>query len=150
VVRLALRGLDADTVGELVAAVVDDDVPAGVVSVISAETDGNPLFVPEVVLHLLEEGSVGAGAEGPLEPGAELGIPEGVCEAVGRRLTRLSDDTNRLLAVASAFDAGFDLADAAAVSGLDDDASLDAIDDALAARWCVPARGSTAISSPTP
>jgi hypothetical protein len=140
VVRLGLRGLDRDTVGELVAAVVDD-VPAAVVSAISAETNGNPLFVREVTLHLLEEGRVGAGAEGPLEPGAELGIPEGVREAIGRRLSRLSDDTNRLLAVASAFDAGFDLADAAAVSGLDDEASLDAIDDALGAQMVRPGEG---------
>jgi class 3 adenylate cyclase len=134
VFRLPLRGLDRDMVGELVAAVVDDDVPGAVVSAISAETDGNPLFVREVTLHLYEEGRLG-------QPDTELGIPEGVREAIGRRLSRLSDETNRLLAVASAFDAGFDLGDAAAVAGLDDDAALDAIDEALGAQMVRPGDG---------
>jgi predicted ATPase len=52
VVRLGLRGLDRDGVGELAAVVADtDDVPADLVSAISAETDGNPFFVREVLLH---------------------------------------------------------------------------------------------------
>jgi hypothetical protein len=140
VVRIALRGLDRDTVGELLGALVDrDDAPAALVSAISAETDGNPFFVQEVILHLLEEGRIG-GSEWSA-PVAELGIPDGVSDAIGRRLSRLSEETNRLLAVASAFDAGFELGDVAAVAGLGEDAALDAIDAALAAQIVRPADG---------
>ena len=140
VVRIALRGLDRDTVGELLGALVDrDDAPAALVSAISAETDGNPLFVREVILHLLEEGQIGRGEWSA--PVAELGIPDGVSVAIGRRLSRLSEEANRLLAVASAFDAGFELGDVTAVAGLGEDAALDAIDAALAAQIVRPADG---------
>jgi class 3 adenylate cyclase len=77
VMRLTLRGLDRDQVVELASAVADQDVPATVASAISVETDGNPLFVREVVLHLLEEGRLSL-AGGEWETGAELGIPR-VC-----------------------------------------------------------------------
>ena len=141
--RIALRGLDRDTVGELLGALVDrDDAPAALVSAITAETDGNPLFVREVILHLVGGGPHRSGdGRGSRPRVAELGIPEGVREAIGRRLSRLSEDTNRLLAVASAFDAGFELGDVAAVAGLGEDAALDAIDEALAAQMVRPADG---------
>jgi hypothetical protein len=45
------------------------------------------------------------------------------------------------LSVASAFDAGFELGDVAAVAGLGEDAALDAIDAALAAQFVRPADG---------
>jgi hypothetical protein len=64
-----------------------------------------------------------------------------VRDAIGRRLSRLSNDTNRLLVVASAFDSDFDLADVGAVTGLDDAASLDAIDEALGAQMVRPGDG---------
>ena len=142
VVRIALRGLDRDTVGELVAAVAErDDVSAALVAAVRSETDGNPLFVREVILHLLEEGRFGHGQDDWSDRIDDLGIPEGVRDAIGRRLSRLTDDTNRLLAVASAFDAGFDLGDVAAVAGLDDDAAMDAVDEALAAQMVRPVDG---------
>jgi predicted ATPase len=72
---------------------------------------------------------------------AELEIPEGVRETIGRRLSRLSDDTNRVLTVAAAFEAGFRPDDVAAVVGLVDDAALDAIDEALNAQMIRPGDG---------
>jgi hypothetical protein len=132
VARLGLRGLDRDRVGELAAAVADtDDVPDEIVSAISTETDGNPFFVREVLLHLIEDGAPDRWASTGV---ADLGIPEGVRETIGRRLSRLSDETNRLLAVASAFEAAFRLDDVAAVAGLADEVALDAVDQALAAQ----------------
>jgi hypothetical protein len=139
VVRLGLRGLDRDSVGELAAAVADtDEVPAELVSAISDETDGNPFFVREVLLHLIENGGADRWASAAI---ADLEIPEGLRETIGRRLSRLSEDTNRLLAVASAFEAGFRLDDVAAVVGLADDAALDAIDEALDAQMVRPGDG---------
>lgn len=35
---------------------------------------------------------------------SDLGIPEGVREVIGRRLSRLSNEANRLLSAASLFD----------------------------------------------
>jgi class 3 adenylate cyclase len=139
VVRMGLRGLDRDGVGELAAVVADtSDVPAEIVSAISDETDGNPFFVREVLLHLIEDGAPDRWASASI---AQVEIPEGVRETIGRRLSRLSHDTNRLLAVASACEAGFRLDDVAAVVGLADDAALDAIDEALDSQMVRPGDG---------
>ena len=140
--RIALSGLDEEAVAELLVGLADQEVPAEFVAAVTSETGGNPFFVREVILHLIEEGRVrredGRWVADPVET---LGIPEGVREVIGRRLSRLSEDTNRLLAVAAAFDAGFDLTDTATVAGLGEDAALDAIDEALAARVVRPGDG---------
>ena len=60
-----------------------------------------------MILHLVEAGRIRReDGRWVADPVAELGIPEGVREVIGRRLSRLSDDANRLLAVASVFDTG--------------------------------------------
>ena len=133
--RIALSGLDVGAVGEMLVGLDLGDVPPEFVAAITTETGGNPFFVHEVILHLIEEGRA-RNADGKwfVDRGQTLGIPEGVREVIGRRLERLSADTNRFLAVAAAFEAGFDLTDVAVLAGLDENAALDAIDEALAAR----------------
>ena len=60
-----------------------------------AETEGNPFFLSEVVRLMAEEGAFSRGAR------SEIAIPEGVKEALGRRLDRLSPEANELLSVAA-------------------------------------------------
>ena len=141
--RLALVGLDEAAVSELLAALAEhDDILTRSVAAITTETGGNPFFLREVILHLVEAGRIRReDGRWVADPVAELGIPEGVREVIGRRLSRLSGDANRLLAVASVFDAGFDLGDVAAVAGLGEDAALNAIDEALAAQVVRPSEG---------
>ena len=59
------------------------------VAAIHAETEGNPLFVGEVVRLLAAEGRLGATRR------ARCGIPPGVREVIGRRLGRLSPSVPR-------------------------------------------------------
>lgn len=133
--RIALSGLDRIAVGKLLAGLALGDIPADFVAAITKETGGNPFFVHEVILHLIEEGRARRqDGRWVVDRVETLGIPEGVREVIGRRLPRLSADANRLLGVAAAFDAGFDLTDTAVLAGLDENAALDAIDEALAAR----------------
>ena len=59
------------------------------------ETSGNPFFVGEIVRHLVESGAL-VHARRPLDErphAGEVGLPEGVREVVGRRISRLDDDT---------------------------------------------------------
>ena len=59
---------------------------------LAAETDGNPFFVTEVLRHLVETGAlvhVDGVWVGTVTPG-EAGLPEGVRDVVGQRLSRLS------------------------------------------------------------
>jgi hypothetical protein len=63
-----------------------------------------------------------------------LGIPEGVRDVVGRRLSRLSDRANEALTAAAVIGTAFDVAVVSPVCGLDDDDVLAALEEAEAAR----------------
>ena len=93
--RLPLRGLSDTEVAQYIrtAANVEPDPP--LLARIVEETEGNPFFLAEVVNLLTEEGRLARGHS------AEFAVPEGVREALGRRLDRLSEDANVLLATAA-------------------------------------------------
>ena len=61
-------------------------------------------------------------------PGTLLGLPEGVRDVVGRRLSLLPDEANELLTVASVVGREFDLSVVLAAGKLDRGAVLDALD----------------------
>jgi DNA-binding SARP family transcriptional activator/tetratricopeptide (TPR) repeat protein len=113
---------------------------------IHLETEGNAFFVREVVRHLIETGGLrqqgGRWVTG--RPVEELGIPEGVRDVVGRRLTRLSETANGALAVAAVVGQEFGLAVLERAGRFDEEALVVALDEALAARLVaeVPGRAS--------
>jgi tetratricopeptide (TPR) repeat protein len=139
VVRVDLHGLDEDGMRALLAAAGGHDLDAdGVVFArrLVEETEGNPFFVREVLRHLIETGTLVQrdGLWVGSVPIAEAGLPEGVRDVVGRRLSRLSDEANAILRVASVIGREFDAAVAAAVVGCSEDEAIDRLDEALAAR----------------
>ena len=95
---------------------------------VHAETEGNPLFVGEIVRLLAAERRLDEPATAP------LAIPQSVREVIGRRLRHLSDECNRLLTLASVLGREFDLDALAAVSGLERGAILELLDEAIEAR----------------
>ena len=138
--RISLSGLSvAGVVGYIEAAsghaLVNEDDEALALA-IHDETDGNPFFVREVLRHLVETGGVAEkdGRWGPTVDIDRLGIPEGVRDVVGRRLSRLSDRANEALTAAAVIGTTFDVAVVGPVCGLDDDDLLAALEEAEAAR----------------
>jgi class 3 adenylate cyclase/tetratricopeptide (TPR) repeat protein len=136
--RLALSGLDVAGVVELLSNASDGrmDLRAEeLAQLLWSETEGNPFFVQEILINLVTSGRI-VQRDGEwttdLEM-TELAIPEGVREAIGRRLSRLSEQANALLALASVLGATIDPALLVEVSDLDEDAVLDALDEAAAA-----------------
>ncbi len=138
--RLLLDGLDEEGVVEFVERAHGhalDEVGEALARALHARTAGNPFFVGEFLRHLDESGAVyqKAGDWSYYEDAEGLGMPEGVRDVVARRLGRLSDDANRVLTFASVVGLEFDLqlmerlVESAAV-----DATLDALDEAVAAR----------------
>ena len=95
---------------------------------VHAETEGNPLFVGEIVRLLAAERRLDAPATAP------LAIPQSVREVIGRRLRHLSDECNRVLALAAVLGREFDLDALAAASGLERGALLELLDEAMEAR----------------
>ena len=103
VTRMSLRGLDAATIGGLIAGMVGTEAPPQLAGFVAESTEGNPFFAPEILRHLKETGTIAqlAGPEGRGMDISRLGLPEGVKEVVGRRLSRLSEACNRVLSVAA-------------------------------------------------
>ncbi len=137
---LRLKGIEDKELADLLELVSDEDPPTELVNALIEATEGNTLFIREVLLHLLEEGKIlrdGKGWTSNLSV-AEFGIPEGVRHVISRRLMKLSDRANQLLSVASAFNGAFDFEIAAAVAQLDEPVALAAIDEALDAQLLKP------------
>jgi len=103
--RLALRGLDAAAVAELVAS------SSGAAAVPLAErlaevTGGNPFFLVEVLRALEQEGRLAS----PLGPGDVLTLPDTVRDSIRRHLEPIPAEDRDLLAVAAIAGDDFDVA----------------------------------------
>jgi hypothetical protein len=144
--RLPVTGLDAPGVAAFIEAAAGhglDEEGEDLARVVWAETEGNPFFMTEVMRHLAETGAL------ELRDGRwvvssvldEVGIPEGVRDVVGRRLSRLSDAANQALTVAAVVGLEFEPAVVAAAAGLAEDDLLAGVDEAVAARLVVDVRG---------
>jgi predicted ATPase len=118
--RIVLKGLQDAEIGELLDVIAEQDVPEALVSAIAAETDGNPFFIREVLLHLVEERKIVQedGRWTSMVSISEMGIPEGIKEVIGRRLSRLSDTCNGMLTTASALTGGFTWPEMEAISSV--------------------------------
>ena len=135
VTRLAVAGLDEQGVVEfmsLAAAYELDEPGRALAHAVWEETSGNPFFVGEVLRHLAESGAIverdGAWTS-DLDP-ADVGIPEGIREVVGRRLTRLGPDVERILSTAAVVGLEFGVDLVGDVLGDDADAVLDGLEEA--------------------
>ena len=124
---ITLTGLDESDVGRFIE-LTTHDVPAVVELAVAvhAETEGNPLFVGEIVRLLASEGRLG-----DVEA---VAIPQSVRDVIGRRLRHLSEEANRVLVLASVLGREFDLDALSSVAAVSDDDVLDTIDEAMAAR----------------
>ncbi len=134
--RLDLQGLDQDEISGFMANVAGHELTEGgrdLAEALHTETEGNPFFVGEVLRHLAESGAIVQDDEGHWTTSgavADFGIPEGVREVVGRRLSRLSDAVNRALAIGAVIGPTFDLATIEGAGGPAGDELFDALDEA--------------------
>ena len=100
--RIGLRGLNPDEVQRMMSGVAGREIPWSVAEAVHRQTEGNPLFVQEVVRYLVQERLLVAEQEGSTG-GAPIAmsIPEGLRDVIGKRLSGLSPESNRVLGVAS-------------------------------------------------
>jgi DNA-binding CsgD family transcriptional regulator len=133
---VALKGLGVEDVISLLGNGEAHPGDSALALTIHEETNGNPFFIEELIRHLVEEGKLVRENSGLVAPGGltELGIPDSVRQVVTRRLTHLSPDAERMLTHAAVFPDGFEFAVLPPLTGLPEDALLDAVDEALAAR----------------
>jgi DNA-binding CsgD family transcriptional regulator/tetratricopeptide (TPR) repeat protein len=91
--RLVLSALSRDELGTLVTSLSGAAAPA-VLDIIHGQTGGNPFFVRELVRHLQDQGHDLSCADLAT---ADWGVPAGVHQVIGTRLTRLSRQANQVL-----------------------------------------------------
>ena len=118
---------------EYLAQAAGQTLPQALVQAVYTETNGNPFYTHEVWRHLTEEAKIlrRAGRWSTDSSIDDLGIPDGVRQVVGRRMTRLGEETNALLRVASGLSGEFGLEVLQSLVDLPEDKLLDCLDEAL-------------------
>ena len=132
--RVLLRGLDQEDVGRFIELAWGIPPPRGMVEAVHRQTEGNPLFVTEVVRLLVQEGELTQEKAGQRDSWS-VRIPEGVREVIGRRLNRLSERCNETLTVASVVGREFTLEQLSPlIEDISGDRLLEVLEEALGTR----------------
>ena len=135
--RMVVRGLPFDDVHALMSTLGEQQVPLEFVREIHRATEGNPLFIEEILRNLVEEGQLVVDEGQWVSRAGGLpawDIPEGIRDIVKRRLSRLSDECLSILTPASAMPSGFTFGVLKEVTGEEEDRLLDLLDEALRAQ----------------
>jgi tetratricopeptide (TPR) repeat protein len=151
--KVLLRGLQKHDVERFIELAAGVKPPSGLVDAVQTQTEGNPLFVTEVVRLLVQDGHLTAEKmKGQADAGSSprqktttwtVRIPEGIREVIGRRLDRLSDRCNDVLTTAAVIERRFSLAALVKLYSdpllpteerLSEDRLLELMEEALAAR----------------
>lgn len=124
--RMSLGGLAKSDVRRLMVAKLGVQPDERLVGVVHDRSEGNPFFVVELLRLLGSERRLAAA-----EQAAAHEVPVGVRDVLRRRLAGLPDQTRAILLVAAVVGREFDLDVVRDVSGLEDEAALDAVEAAL-------------------
>jgi class 3 adenylate cyclase/tetratricopeptide (TPR) repeat protein len=140
--RMNLQRLSFNGVRAMVEALAGQPAPERLVQVIDRETEGNPFFVEEVYLHLVESGVL-LDEFGRMRLDLqvnEASVPESVRLVLGRRLDRLAMPTREVLVAAAVSGRMFIPDLVGEVAEADPDRLVDAFDEAERARLLLPGR----------
>jgi tetratricopeptide (TPR) repeat protein len=122
--QLSLFGLPAPEVGHLIHQAAGQAPSDALVSRIHRITDGNPFFVDEIVRLLASEGRFDLKTDSQIL----ARIPDGIREAVRRRLSHLGSDSASVLEVAAVIGREFDIATVCLATTTDHLELLDALE----------------------
>lgn len=127
---LSLRGLNGPDVSRFIELMTGLMPPENLASAVYRETEGNPLFVGELVRLLVHEGRLQQSGTETLR----LVIPRGLREVIARRLGHLSQACTRALTLASVIGREFGIDTLKRASDLSGDEVLEVLDEAATAR----------------
>src|SRR5437763_648482 len=127
--HVPLRGLGEEELRRFLEETIGRSPAPVLVRAVHRETEGNPFFVDEIVRLLVAERALER-HEDP-SPG-RFPVPQGVREAIRRRLAPLPPPAREALALASVVGREFDLAILHRACGLDPEALLETLGPALA------------------
>lgn len=125
---LDLSGLNRSDVARFIELISGEPPSEDLAAVIHEETEGNPLFVGEIVRLLTAEGRLHTGE------GSRLAIPQSVRDVIARRLRHLSGECNRILVLASTLGREFRLDALARMAEIPEDDLSETLDEAISER----------------
>jgi len=125
--RITLSGLAEDDIAAYIEVAAGSRPQADIVGAIHTETEGNPLFMCEVVRLLVAERALDETSHG-------LRIPDTVRGVIEHRLRRLSDDGQSLLVLASVLGREFGIRELAGLAGESPAETLAILDEAMVER----------------
>ena len=133
--EITLSRLTRDEVKQwMEAAFHRQDVGREFLAFLYRHTEGNPLFVVQVLRTLVDEGAVWyTGDRWEWRPVSELRLPVGVSDLISRRLSRLSPRAQGILTTAAVIGREFDIDLAIAAGAGSEEELLDAIDEGVRA-----------------
>jgi diguanylate cyclase (GGDEF)-like protein len=131
--ELSLSRLTRDEMKQWIeAAFHRQDVGRELLAFLYRHTEGNPLFVVQVLRTLVDEGAVWyTGDRWEWRPVSELRLPVGVSDLISRRLSRLSPKSHAVLTTAAVIGREFDLDLAIEAGAGTEDELLDAVDEGI-------------------
>lgn len=139
VARIALSGLRADEVAELLAATAGHDLDTDGLELagsLATETGGNPFFVGEILRSLIESGAIAFDERArrwSIEQAAMTRLPESVREVVEHRIDRLGGHGREALTMAAVIGRSFDVELLAQVVEMNEARLLDQLEAAVQA-----------------
>src|SRR5207245_1777725 len=121
--QLRLDPLGKETAAEMLSTLLGSNASlAPLKRLIIEKTEGNPLFMEEIVLSLFEDGTLARNGEVKLaKPFASLRIPPTVQGILASRIDRLPVDEKDLLQTVAVIGTEFDLSVVRAIAGKSDD-----------------------------
>jgi len=125
--RTSLRGLTEEDIAAYIELTAGSRPQAEIVGTIYEETEGNPLFMGEVVQLLVAEGAME-------ETRPQLDVPESVRDVIDRRVRRLSAECQKVLVLASVLGREFGLEELGRLADVTPRELLAALDEAMAER----------------
>jgi class 3 adenylate cyclase/tetratricopeptide (TPR) repeat protein len=134
--RVSLRRLSFDGVRAMLRALAGQSAPEELTRLIGRETDGNPFFVEELYLHLVESGAL-LDEHDRLRRDLrldEVSVPESIRLVLGQRLDRLAPSTRKVLVAAAVSGRMFASEIVGEVANASEDALVDAFEEAVRAR----------------
>jgi class 3 adenylate cyclase/tetratricopeptide (TPR) repeat protein len=137
--RLALHGLGADEVAQIMTVVAGYELDEDILQLakeIAAETDGNPFFVGEILRGLWESGGLTfdeASGRWSVDHSAAITLPESVREVIERRVERLGSEALEVLTRAAVIGRVFDLELLESMLDIEEGQLLDHLEAAVAA-----------------
>ena len=128
---IPLSGLTEPDVARLVEVFAGVAPPEDLVAEIYRESEGNPLFIGELLRSLASSDQLADVGRDDL---VGLGVPQGLRSVIASRLRHLSDPCREALVVAAVLGREFGLAALSRLSDLGQEELLDVLDEAIAAR----------------